>query len=259
MLISHKLGKKNILDLLISTGSFEQMVQQIIAYGSQKESAYTCCVNVHMTVEASKDPEFRDIVNQADLATPDGMPIAKVINSKHKLRQERVAGMDLVPALFKEAEREGLSVYFYGDTDEVLNALRKKVRKDFPNLRIAGYYSPPFRTLTEQETEQIREQIRESDANLLFVALGCPKQEKWMAQQKGKIPVSMLGIGNAFRTYLGYEKRAPMIMQKMALEWLYRLIQNPRRLWKRYFITNTRFLWLLIRNNPSVLPKVENN
>lgn len=208
-----------------------------------------------MVVESKKDQTLRDAVNQADLATPDGMPLCKVMQFKQGIQQDRVAGMDMFPILLDEAAQKGVGVFFYGDTPKTLAKLTAKVREEFPDIRIAGSYSPPFRNLSQEEETDIIEIINQSGTGLLFVALGCPKQEKWMARHKGLIRASMIGVGNAFRTYLGMEKRAPVWMQKMALEWLYRFAQNPGRLWKRYVFTNAAFLMLLLRNSSHVQPQ----
>lgn len=239
-----------VIDSLISLGSFEDFVSRILAFGKRNESVYTCCANVHMVMEAHRNPALQEIINHADLVTPDGMPLAKVIQMKYGIDQERVAGMDLVPALLKRSSLEGLKVYFYGDTEEVLEQLSQKALAEYPSLQIAGMDSPPFRQLTAKEEQETITRINESGANLVFVALGCPKQEVWMARHRGLIKASMIGIGNAFRTYIGLEMRAPAWMQKASLEWAYRLIQNPRRLWKRYFVTNSLFLLLVLKKWP---------
>ena len=239
--------RANVIGCEISLGSYEQMVDRILTLAANKQSSYVCCANVHMVVEALKDEQFHEVLNQADLATPDGAPLAKAIQWLHGIRQDRVAGMDLVPSLLAEAQTRDLSVFFLGDTDEVLDQLVSKVQQDFPRLRIVGAYSPPFRKGAPEKDETAVERVNQSGANLLFVALGCPKQEKWMAAHKGEIPACMLGIGNAFRTYLGILDRAPDWMQKASMEWLYRLYQEPGRLWKRYFITNTYFVLQMVK------------
>ncbi len=241
-----------VIDSLISLGSFEDFITRILAFGKRHESVYTCCANVHMVTEAHKNPALRDIINHADLVTPDGMPLAKLMNLKYGLNQVRVAGMDLLPALLQRSSVEGVKVYFYGDTDQVLEQLKQQALQEYPGLQIAGMESPPFRQLTEEEQQDTINRINGSGAHLLFIALGCPKQEAWMAKHKGLVNASMIGIGNAFRTYIGLEMRAPAWMQEASLEWLYRLIQNPRRLWKRYFVTNSLFLFLAIKKWPEV-------
>jgi N-acetylglucosaminyldiphosphoundecaprenol N-acetyl-beta-D-mannosaminyltransferase len=147
----------------------------------------------------------------------------------------------------REAEARGKSIYFYGTTDDVLNKISERASKEFPNLKIAGLYSPPFRTLTKDEKRGIVNQINQAKPDLVFVALGCPKQEKWMAEHKDKIQSCMLGLGQAFHTYAGTAKRSPAWMQRMSLEWAYRLYLEPGRLWKRYFYTNSYFLILTFK------------
>lgn len=237
--------KLPVLETWLSLGRIDEMVARIANAKATHGSAYTCCANVHMLIEAHKDERFREVVNGADFATTDGKPLAVAVKLFHDVDQPRVAGMDLLPEIFRYAERKGLRIYFYGDTDEVLGQLEARIRQEFPNLPLAGFYSPPFRALSADEQQGIIDQINASQPDILFVALGCPKQEKWMAAHRGKVLTSMVGVGNAFRAYLGIEKRAPAWMQTLSLEWLYRLIQNPQRLWKRYLITNSLFLWLI--------------
>lgn len=237
--------KTRIITSLITTGSYDDMVNGIFSLAQDQPSSYVCCANVHMVVEAYKDRSFNEILNNADMATPDGAPLTKSMQLLYGIKQERVAGMDLLPSLLREAEKRNQSVYFFGDTMEVLSALRDKIALDFPRLRVAGIYSPPFKQLTRTEEQDIVSMINAMSPDLLFVALGCPKQEKWMAAHKGKVNACMLGVGNAFRTYIGVLDRAPGWMQKLSLEWLYRLIQEPQRLWKRYLVTNSLFLFLL--------------
>jgi N-acetylglucosaminyldiphosphoundecaprenol N-acetyl-beta-D-mannosaminyltransferase len=153
--------------------------------------------------------------------------------------------MDLFPAVMKKADEKNLSVYFYGSTNEVLDSIIKKAQTEYKNLRIAGSYSPPFRTLNSEEKKQIIDTINNANPDFVFVALGCPKQERWMAEHKDKINACMIGVGGAFPVYAGIQKRAPKWMQSFSLEWMYRLCQEPGRLWKRYFYTNSLFLILI--------------
>lgn len=200
-----------------------------------------------MTIEAYWDPKFAQMVNAADLVTPDGMPLAKAMKLLYGIRQDRVAGMDLLPDLLKKAEEENLGVFFYGGTDEMLQKTQTFVQATYPNLKEQAYYSPPFRALTAEEEIEIIKRINDSGANLVFVALGCPKQEKWMASMKSRINACMIGIGGALPVMIGIQKRAPRWIQKISLEWFYRLAQEPRRLFKRYFVTNTLFLFLIVK------------
>jgi N-acetylglucosaminyldiphosphoundecaprenol N-acetyl-beta-D-mannosaminyltransferase len=239
--------KKRVIESWISSGSFQDFIENIFQLTDDKRSSYVCFANVHMLIEAYNDPEFNKVVNQADIVTPDGRPLSIYMNFFYKLKQQRVPGMDLMPALLKEAGKRNKSVYFYGSSNEILDLIEKRARQELPDLKIAGYYSPPFRNLTDDEKLAIIDRINKSGADLLFVALGCPKQEKWMAEHKGKIGSCMLGVGQAFNVYAGVEKRLPKWMRDLSLEWTYRLFLEPKRLWKRYFITNSIFILLVIR------------
>lgn len=239
--------KKNILSLNITTGTYKSFLERIHTLAVAQTSSYVCVANVHMTMEAYWDPTFAAAVNGADLVTPDGMPLAKGIKSLYGIQQDRVAGMDLLPDLLKMAEKENLGVFFYGGTQAMLDQTKGYVEKRYPQLANVQFYSPPFRPLTSDEEKEVVENINASGAHLVFVALGCPKQERWMASMKGRIQACMLGIGGALPVMIGMQKRAPKWMQKFSLEWLYRLGQEPKRLFKRYFITNTAFVYLFTK------------
>jgi len=239
--------KRKLFSLMISTGNYQKFVKGICGIALDKKSSYVCLVNVHMMVEAHKSPSFATVVNNADITTPDGMPLVKSLNWFYKIRQERVAGMDLLPDLLRESEEQNIPVFFYGSTTDIISKTVEHIREYFPKLHLAGSYSPPFRPLTIQEEEQIIKTINRSGARLVFVALGCPKQEKWMASMKGRIEACMVGIGGALPVLTGFNKRAPRWMQNACLEWLYRLMQEPRRLIKRYAVTNTIFMFLLLK------------
>jgi N-acetylglucosaminyldiphosphoundecaprenol N-acetyl-beta-D-mannosaminyltransferase len=241
------LPKSEVFGLGLSTGTFQAHVDAIIGLGRGHTSAYVCCVNVHMCMEAQGDPAFAAIVNGADLATADGMPILKSLNKFRRLNQERVAGNDLMPAVMAAAERAGLSIFLHGGQQQVLDTIVSKAGKEYPALKIAGTWSPPFRPATEQERAAEVERIAQSGAHIVLVSLGCPRQEKWMAAMKGKVPAVMLGLGGAFLLYAGVDSRAPLWMRKASLEWLYRLCLEPGRLWKRYLVTNSAFILLYAR------------
>ena len=238
------LNRKLVLNSYISSGSYQEFLRNILTL--QKKSSYVCVANVHMIIEAYQDKSFSGIVNNADMATPDGMPLAKAMNMLYGIKQDRVAGMDLMPDIMALCEKEQLSIFLYGSTDEVLEKILIKAKSEFPSLEI-HVYSPAFRKLTQDETESVIKKINAVNPGFVFVALGCPKQEKWMAEHKGKINSCMIGFGGAFEVYAGIKNRAPKWMQDNSLEWLYRLKQDPKRLWKRYFITNILFIFLLIR------------
>lgn len=239
--------KRRLLNTRLSVGTYTNFIEEIIFLSQQKKSSYVCVSNVHMVIEAYLDENFSKIVNSADIATPDGMPLAKSMGLIYGIHQDRVAGMDLMPSIIRAAESRSLSIYFYGSTETILQSIIDKIHIDHPNLKIAGYYSPPFRAQSQEEKDAIADNINKSNPDFVLVALGCPKQEKWMAENKNKINSCMLGVGGAFSVYAGIQKRAPTWMQRMSLEWLYRFIQEPKRLGKRYLVTNSLFSFLMLK------------
>lgn len=240
------MNKKLIIKSLISTGKYQDFLENLITLSENKTSSYVCISNVHMTIEAYLDKKFADIVNGAVIATPDGMPLAKAIKFIYGISQDRVAGMDLIEDLFKECEKLEKSIFVYGGSDETLGKMNQKVSLEYPNLKIKSF-SPPYRVLTDTEKELHTQMINDYHPDFVFVALGCPKQEKWMAEHKDKINSCMIGLGGAVEVYAGVKDRAPLWMQKYSLEWLYRLVQDPKRLWKRYFVTNSLFIVLFLK------------
>ena len=238
--------KRRVINSLITIGRYNDFVSGIMSLSGEKRSSYVCVSNVHMLIEAYKDENFKEVVNNASIATPDGMPIAKAMKLLYGIDQDRVAGMDLMPDMFRECDENSKSIFLYGATDDTLNAITNKALKEHPNLKIYSY-SPPFRMLNWQEKEEIVKKINDLNPDFVFVALGCPKQEKWMAEHKDKIKSCMVGLGGAFDVYAGIKDRAPAWMQRYSLEWVYRLVQEPQRLWKRYLVTNTLFLILLAK------------
>ncbi|PKK36154.1 glycosyltransferase [Siphonobacter sp. SORGH_AS_0500] len=236
-----------LISIKISSGPYQSFIDKLVYMACNQIPAYCCVANVHMLVEAYNNEAFASIVNNADLVTPDGMPLTWGLKLVHGIQQDRVAGMDLLPDLLAEASKLQLPVYFYGGTQAMLDQTDAYIRKVYPSLHVAGMYSPPFRPLTAEEDQQIVDKINASGARMIFVALGCPKQEKWMASMKGRIQATMIGIGGALPVMVGMQKRAPEWMQKASLEWLYRLVQEPKRLFKRYAVTNTTYLWLLTK------------
>ena len=237
--------RKPVLDLNINLGGVQGCVDRIVSLASEERSAFVCLANVHMTVEAYRNPVFVRTLNRADLVVPDGMPLVHAMRWLHGVQAERVAGVDLLQALLKEAEARGLRVYFYGETESVLSRLKERIQQEFPLLRIVGAVSPPFRTLSASEELQNVAAINDAGAQLVLVALGCPRQETWMGDQQGRVQGVMIGVGAALSVYAGVRQRAPAWMRRYCLEWLYRLLQEPRRLARRYLVTNTLFMFLL--------------
>jgi N-acetylglucosaminyldiphosphoundecaprenol N-acetyl-beta-D-mannosaminyltransferase len=239
--------KLQIISLSVHHISFAESLEEVTKWASEKRSSFICFANVHMVIEAYKDKTFLEKLNNSDLVLADGKPIALACKFLHHKKQERISGMDFTPLILAKANEKKLSLFIYGSTQDVLDAMKEKINADLPNIKLAGAISPPFRTLTTEENKIDIEKINQSSAHLVLVALGCPKQEKWMAENSDKINAVLLGIGGALPVAAGIQKRAPKWMQRMALEWLYRLFQQPKRLFTRYLYTNSWFLFLLGR------------
>ena len=203
---------------------------------------YICVSNVHTTVTGYEEADYRNIQNTAALALPDGKPLS-LYSKKHGFPEaERVTGPDLMGELF--SRDNGLRHYFYCGKEETIQVLSEKLPGEYPSLRIAGMVSPPFRPLTEEEDERELQKMNDAKADIIWIGLGAPKQERYMYEHRGKVNGVMIGVGAGFDYYAGTIKRAPMWMQKLSLEWLYRLMQDPKRLFRRYFATNFKFLRL---------------
>lgn len=241
-------GRRMILSGLVNVTTPEQVLTRIASWTAERESRYICFCNVHSIVSTTQNDEFRKVVNEADMALPDGTPVAWAIRLRH-LQQSRIAGPDLMLAYLARAAACGEPVFFLGSTKETLVRLHASLCATFPTLKIAGMYSPPFRELSEEEDAEIVSRINDSGARVLFVGLGCPKQEKWMAAHRGSVRAVMLGVGAAFDYHAGTLRRAPEWMQSAGLEWLHRLCFDPRRLWKRYLVTNTQFIFCAVRQS----------
>ena len=202
-----------------------------------------CVSNVHTTVMSYDDPAYCAVQNGGIMAIPDGGPLSSVGRKRGFADMKRTTGPDYLKEILKISEKEGYRHYFYGSTQKTLDKLSKIIEKKYPGVQVAGMYSPPFRALSTEEDEQIVQIINESHADFVWVGLGAPKQECWMNDHQGKIKGFMVGVGAAFDYEAGNIERAPMWMQRANLEWLYRFLQEPKRLFKRYFYTNTKFIW----------------
>ena len=210
---------------------------------------YICVSNVHTTVMSFRDEEYRKIQNSAAMALPDGQPLSIVSRRRGYSEAQRVPGPDLMPAILDLSQDKGYTHYFYGSTEHTLSQLRKEILTRYPKLRIAGMYSPPFRDLTREEDEEIVRRINDSGADFVWVALGAPKQEQWMYEHRHRVRGLMIGVGAAFDFIAGTVRRAPMWMQKLCLEWVFRIMQNPKRMIPRYLNTNFSFLYYVHKEN----------
>jgi N-acetylglucosaminyldiphosphoundecaprenol N-acetyl-beta-D-mannosaminyltransferase len=201
-----------------------------------------------MVMEGYDDSRFRAVVNDADLVTSDGVPLVWVLRILGVHRQQRVYGPDLTLHVCEAATEKGLPIALYGGTQDTLAEMSRNLCDRYPRLHIASALAPPFRELTPAEDETYTSQIIQSGATIVLVGLGCPKQERWMANHRGLIPAVMIGVGAAFDFHSGRVRQAPAWMQKIGLEWLFRLLMEPRRLWKRYLKHNPRFaLYFLLQ------------
>ena len=245
LLLEQNIPHCPIFGINYCVSNLHDAVQYVRTHLKEFSGQYICFSNVHTTVMAKENPAYRDILNEAALTYPDGAPIAKLQRKRKNPTAERVAGPDFMKLMFKETSDGSVKHYFYGSKEETLNALRKNLLAEFSDLNICGMYSPPFRALTTEEDEQITHMINDSGADIVWVGLGAPKQEQWMNAHKGKINGVMMGVGAGFDFHAGTIQRAPVWTQKMGLEWLYRLTQDPKRLFKRYLVTNTKFLMYL--------------
>lgn len=208
---------------------------------------YICVANVHVTIEAQDDEAYRELVNRADRVLPDGTPLVWMQRWQGIKDAQQVRGPSLMPMLMKHAEANRLKVGFLGGRPEVLDIIRRRAEDEFPQLDIAYSYSPPFRNLTEDENADITRSINGAGVQILFVGLGCPKQERWMAANTHEVNPVMLGVGAAFDLYAGNIREAPAVLSRLGLEWVFRLLQEPRRLLSRYLLVNPRFILLASR------------
>jgi N-acetylglucosaminyldiphosphoundecaprenol N-acetyl-beta-D-mannosaminyltransferase len=231
-----------VLGVPIDVIGWESAISRVEQWIIQRKSSYICLCNAHSIVMANQDPEFGRVVAEADMATADGAPVAWLLRKLGFSGQQRISGSELMMSICEMAEQKGLPVYFYGSTTDTLNLLKKNISTKFKRLVISGSYSPPFRPMNEEEEFAEAQRINSSGAAVVFVGLGCPKQELWMNRQRGQVNGVMIGVGAAFDFYAGKVKRAPLWMQDAGLEWLHRLASEPARLWKRYLVTNTIFV-----------------
>ena len=236
-----------VLGVPIDAISAAAAVQRIAGWARAGEARIVCCCNAHSVVSAAQDAGFMQVLGQADLATPDGAPVAWMLRRLGVAGQARVSGPDLMRDYCAHAAAQGEALFLLGSTPDTLQRLQGRLRERWPTLRIAGALSPPFRPLSEDEDRAIVQAIRDSGARTVWVGLGCPQQERWMAAHRASIAAVQIGVGAAFDFHAGTLQRAPVWMQRCGLEWLHRLASEPGRLWRRYLWTNTAFIWGAVR------------
>lgn len=233
-----------ILKTNINVTNMSDTIKYIGGHLDDLRGKYICVSNVHTTVMSYENEEYRKIQNGAAMALPDGAPLSSYSRRKGYKQAQRVTGPDLMLELFAISKEKGYRHYFYGATEETLQSMKEVLERDYPGIQIAGMYAPPFRALTPQEDAQVVAKINEYRPDFIWIGLGAPKQEEWMYQHMGQLQGVLIGVGAGFDYLAGYIKRAPRWMQRMSLEWLYRLLQDPKRLWRRYFTSNVKFICL---------------
>lgn len=236
----------NVLGVKVSAINIPMALDTIQQWVTHKQQHYVTITGVHGVMESQKDPEVRDIHNRAGMVTPDGMPLVWMNHIQGNRHVSRVYGPDLMLAVCDASKETGYKHFFYGGNTGVPELLKEKLQERYPHLDVVGTYSPPFRALSPEEDEEIVQMINDSGADIVWVGLSTPKQERWMDAHLGRVnaPV-MVGVGAAFDFHAGLKPQAPRWMQKTGMEWFFRLVSEPRRLYKRYLINNPRFIGLV--------------
>lgn len=241
-----------ILNTNINVTNMEEVLETLDKSLEVRRGDYICVANVHTTVMAFRDENYRRTQNESWLTLPDGKPLSIVSKKRGFQEAQRVPGPDLMARVFEVSKEKGYRHFFYGSTDQTLKMLQDNISKKYPYLNVVGMYSPPFRPLTEEEDRQVIHMINETHPDFVWVGLGAPKQEIWMSQHKTRINAIMIGVGAAFDFEAGMVKRAPKWMQEMCLEWVYRILQDPKRLIPRYVSTNAAFMWNVYKESRQI-------
>lgn len=223
-----------LLGSRIDATTYAEATERVLGWAREGESAYVCVTSVHGLIEASDDPSFQDVLNGADLVTPDGMPVVWGLRQLGAEGATRVYGPTLTLHVCEAAAKAGVPIGLYGGTPESLDRFVDFLGREYPGLEVTCRIAPPFRPLTPDEDAAYVEEVTQSGARVLFVGIGCPKQERWMAEHRDRIPAAMVGVGAAFDFHAGRVRQAPAWMQRSGLEWAFRLLMEPRRLWRRY-------------------------
>jgi N-acetylglucosaminyldiphosphoundecaprenol N-acetyl-beta-D-mannosaminyltransferase len=241
-----RIDRCNVLGVGVSAVNRTSALQAIEGWLARREPHYVCVTGVHGIMESQRDGELRKIHNAAGLVTPDGMPLVWLSRARGFRNVGRVYGPDLMLALCERSLAQATRHYFYGGPEGVAQRLADRLRKRFSGLQVAGVYAPPFRPLTAEEDEAVVHRINSTHPDIVWVGLSTPKQEYWMAAHAGRLVAPVLvGVGAAFDFNAGIKQQAPSWMQRSGLEWLFRLITEPRRLWRRYLVNNPTFVVLI--------------
>lgn len=244
------LPRVDVLGVQVTAGTIPKAVDSIAGFIGDRVRTYVCVTSVHGVVESMQDARLKEIHNKSGLTTTDGMPL--VWSARYAGHDaERVYGPDLTLALCERAAAEGWSSYFYGAAPGVADDLARELERKFPGFQTVGTMSPPFRELTDDEVAEVDAEINAAAPDIVWVGLSTPKQERWMAQHRGALDAPVLiGVGAAFDFHAGNLRQAPALLQRMGLEWLFRLAVEPRRLWRRYLVQYPPFVWNILRRPP---------
>lgn len=239
-----KPNRVNVIGVPISVVNMESCISAIFEDFESTRGQYICVSNVHTTVMAHDNQEYHKVQSESFLSVPDGKPLS-LVGRKQYPEMDRVTGPDLMRRVFKESKDRKLRHYFYGNNETNLSTLIDVLKTEYPWIDICGYEPSVFRDMSVEEETALAERINAANPDFVWVALGAPRQEFFCHRMKGRIHALMVGVGGAFNVLAGIVPEAPQWMQRMSLEWLYRLIQEPKRLFKRYAVTNTKFIWYL--------------
>ena len=238
--------RSNILGVGVSAINMTIALANIEAWIAARQRRYVCITTVHNVMESQRDPALRRIHNAAGMVTPDGMPLVWLLWAGGHRSADRVYGPDLMLALLGRSVDRGYRHFLYGSSEATLARLKANLHARFPGLDIVGAYSPPFRPLTADEDAAVVEMINAARPDVVWVGLGAPKQERWMAEHRDQLQAPVLiGVGAAFDFHAGAVRQAPRFIQRSGVEWLFRLAMEPRRLWRRYLRDNPAFLWCI--------------
>jgi N-acetylglucosaminyldiphosphoundecaprenol N-acetyl-beta-D-mannosaminyltransferase len=236
-----------VLGIPVSALAMDDALATIDEWIAKNERNYVCTLDVHALMESQSAPDVRAIYRSAAMVTPDGMPLVWLLRRIGYRSAQRICGPDLMPALFVQSERRGYRHFLYGSSEATLALLQEKLTLKFPGAKIVGRYSPPFRALTGEEERETDRLLNGAGPDIVWVGLGAPKQDRWMAAHRPalKAPV-LIGVGGAFDMMAGKVARAPRFLQQTGCEWMFRLVQEPRRLWRRYLESNSKFAMMLL-------------
>ena len=236
--------RQKIITMGVDVTKLDKAIERVLYFLKLDRGAYVCVSNVHMCMETFDSPSFREVVNQADLVIPDGKPLSVAQKLLGHKTAAQVRGQDIMNALCAISGKKNINIGFYGGSSEdILESVKANLLQQYSDIKITYSFSPPFRSLTGEEDIEVIKKINGAKVDVLFVGIGCPKQEMWMAEHKDKLNCVMLGVGAAFDFIAGNKKHAPRWIQKLGLEWFFRLLSEPKRLWKRYLRQNPRFIW----------------